>query len=132
MNQTQKQQITLMRNQGFGYSKISSVLGLSANTVKSFCQRSGLGGARKSTGAEVHFCAQCGEVLVNIPHTKPKKFCSGKCRSAWWNAHPERAKGKTQNISCVQCGASFFCYGTQRKYCSHECYIKARFGGKDS
>jgi len=29
---------------------------------------------------------------------------------------------------CVRCGKEFLSYGNRkRKYCSHDCYIKARF-----
>ena len=32
---------------------------------------------------------------------------------------------------CENCGKEFHLYGdSRRKYCSHECYIKDRFGGR--
>ena len=32
--------------------------------------------------------------------------------------------------TCPTCGSTFYAYGNRsRKYCSHECYIAARFGG---
>ena len=43
MTDEQHQKITNLRAAGNGYKKISNVLGLSENTVKSFCQRRNLG-----------------------------------------------------------------------------------------
>ena len=32
--------------------------------------------------------------------------------------------------TCPSCGSTFYAYGNRnRKYCSHECYVEARFGG---
>ena len=39
MTDEQRQKITNLRAAGNGYKKISKLLGLSENTVKSFCQR---------------------------------------------------------------------------------------------
>ena len=39
MTDEQRQKITNLRTAGNGYKKISKLLGLSENTVKSFCQR---------------------------------------------------------------------------------------------
>ncbi|MDD7161200.1 MAG: hypothetical protein SPF69_06865 [Candidatus Ornithospirochaeta sp.] len=40
-------------------------------------------------------------------------------------------KEKDRNYTkvCTCCGSEFFSYRRDRKYCSHECYIKARFRG---
>ena len=62
---------------------------------------------------------------------RPKKFCSDKCRREWWKGHPERINRKESAMYpavCVRCGKEFLSYGNRkRKYCSHDCYIKARF-----
>ena len=44
MTDEQCQKITNLRAAGNGYKKISKLLGLSENTVKSFCRRRKLGG----------------------------------------------------------------------------------------
>ena len=44
MTDEQRQQIINLRAAGNGYKKISHILGLSENTVKSFCQRRKVGG----------------------------------------------------------------------------------------
>ena len=42
MTDSQKDRIREMKADGFGYIKIAQALGLSENTVKSFCRRKGL------------------------------------------------------------------------------------------
>ena len=59
MTNQQKEQIRTMRLQGIGYIKIGKALGISDNTVRSFCRRNGLGD--KSKNAVV--CKQCGSVV---------------------------------------------------------------------
>lgn len=44
MNDTQRQQIEKLRAEGLSYGKISDALGLSTNTIKTYCRRHGLGG----------------------------------------------------------------------------------------
>ena len=45
MTDRQKERIRQMRADGYGYMKIAQELGISENTVKSFCRRKGLNGA---------------------------------------------------------------------------------------
>ena len=85
MTNQQKEQIRTMRLQGAGYIKIGKALGISDNTVRSFCRRNGLGENAKN----VVSCKQCGKLIKIIPKQKPKKFCSDSCRNAWWNGHQE-------------------------------------------
>ena len=44
MTNQQRNQIRTMRLQGAGYIKIGKILGISDNTVRSFCRRNGLDG----------------------------------------------------------------------------------------
>ena len=59
MNDTQRQQIEKLRAEGLSYGKISETLGLSINTIKTYCRRHGLGGV-VATPAPIdeagHFC----------------------------------------------------------------------------
>ena len=52
----------------------------------------------------------------------------------WWNNHKEQLNHEhTKNIACTHCGKEFIVYeNSQQKYCSHACYIKERFGGKNA
>ena len=85
MTDLQKEQIKTLRLQGISYVKIGEMLGISDNTVRSFCRRNGLGDAAKNTVA----CKHCGKLIKIIPKQKPRKFCSDACRTAWWNSHPD-------------------------------------------
>lgn len=126
MTAEQKQQICSMRSQGIGYVKIGEALGISDNTVRSFCRRKALGKAAKNTIS----CQQCGKPIKVIPKRKPKRFCSDSCRNAWWNSHLNYVNRRAvYEFTCAYCGESFSAYGNKaRKYCSHGCYVADRFG----
>lgn len=127
MTYLQKEQIIAMRLQGAGYVKIGQALGISHNTVRSFCRRNGLDG---NTGKNAIRCQQCGKPIKIIPKQKPRKFCSDRCRANWWNNHRDQVKQKAfYHFTCSTCGREFTAYGNaHRKYCSHKCYIADRFG----
>ena len=126
MTAKQEMQIQSMRMQGIGYRTIGKTLGISDNTVRSFCRRKELGKPNKAT----IMCKQCGKPIKITPKQKPRKFCSDACRTVWWNSHPECIKRKAvYEFTCACCGKSFTAYGNKnRKYCNHECYIADRFG----
>ena len=107
-----------LQMQGNGYKKIAKMLGISENTVKSYCRRHP---AEDS-------CLQCGRALSHTPDKKRKKFCSDKCRLAWWNTHKEFVKKKTfYTLTCQHCGQIFESYGNnKRKFCSRTCFNDSR------
>lgn len=105
-----------LRYMGYGYKKIASILGLPVNSVKSYCRRNPIDKEHKH-------CVNCGIVIEMTPKKKEKKYCSDKCRLAWWNSHPNLVKRKTiYNYTCKHCGMHFQSYNKTRKYCSRDCY----------
>lgn len=139
MTENQKTQIVDMRGEGYGYIKIARVLGLSENTVKSFCRRKKLTGRTDAVlhmAVAVrngqHFCLCCGAEVAQTPGRKEKKFCSNRCRNKWWNNHLDQVQRKANyEFICPHCKKRFTVYGNAgRKYCSHQCYIADRFGGE--
>lgn len=136
MTDFQKKKIADLREKGFGYLRIAKMLGISPNTIKSYCRRNNLQGRRGVIGTDMPvgqvFCKRCGSLLSVSPNQKSRKFCSDSCRLAWWKDHPELLNKKAfYQFNCACCGSSFDSYGNKkRKYCSHSCYIKARFGSK--
>jgi len=137
MTEKQKQTITQMRGEGRSYAQIAKTIGVSENTVKSYCKRNNLGG-RAGTGttepaAKFGVCKACGKGLPEPKGTKPRKFCSSFCRTNWWATHPHEIQQKAvYHFTCGGCGAAFTAYGNKgRKYCSHACYIESRFGTGD-
>lgn len=136
MTDAQKIQIGKLRGAGLGYKKIAEQMGLSENTVKTYCRRHGLGGnmthLQNVTQNEEHHCLCCGKPVQQTPGRKEKKFCSDSCRNKWWNSHLDKVERKANyEFICPHCKKPFTAYGNKnRKYCSHECYIADRFGGE--
>ncbi len=125
MTNLEKNKITELRKQGLGYRKISRIVGISENTVKSFCSRT------KNSDKGKDVCKECGKPLIQTKGVKRKIFCSGQCRMKWWNNHKELLnRKKIREYICPCCGKTFSVYGNvKRKYCSYDCYIEDRFGG---
>lgn len=138
MNTQQKTQIASLRSQGYGYTRIAQALGLSKNTVKSYCKRNNMTKAAMEPATDIatlrsSFCQECGKEITQTPGRKEKKFCSDECRHKWWNARPDRIERKAvYSYTCACCGKPFTAYGnSRRKYCCHACYIADRFKGGD-
>lgn len=133
MTEQNKMTIKIFRESGVSYGEIAKILNLSIDTVKSFCRRNGLTGYKSLRGEDVVVkpCEECGLPVVQNPGRKTKRFCSDKCRMAWWNSRPDKVNHKKAYINkCSNCGKEFISNGKKdRKYCSHECYAKARTKG---
>lgn len=132
MTNEQKEQILAYKRDGFGYKKIGQLMGLSENTIKSFCRRNK--SEEKQNDVQSGICLCCGKPLQVSTGRKQRKFCSDKCRMKWWNEHLDRVEKKANyEFVCACCKKPFTAYGNaHRKYCCHECYIEDRFGGGGS
>ncbi len=141
MTEADKKQIIIMRNNGHSYGQISKILDISVNTVKSFCRRNRMAKTSNSKSEDRTIvneqsdkCKNCGKKLKQHERGKPKKFCSENCRRIWWRENKNQQNKKAfYSLKCQECGIQFESYGNKkRKYCSHACYIKSRFGkGKE-
>lgn len=140
VTQQQKEQISTLRASGTSLGKIATTLGISVNTVKSYCKRNPIIAAPAPAPAPVQteriaHCPQCNAVLEQFPGHRQKRFCSAKCRTAWWKAHPEQLERKKLfQVECRHCGTVFLQYGSRpRKFCSRGCYLAHRHaqGGDD-
>lgn len=135
MTNEQREEIKKLRADGYGYNRVAKALGISVNTVKSFCRRNNLTGRRmkpKTPADEViGLCKCCGISVEQNLGRKEKKFCSDKCRMKWWNNNLDKVNRKAMyEFICPNCKKNFTVYGnSNRKYCSHECYVADRFGG---
>ena len=127
MTNGEKMLIAQHRRQGLGFAEIARKLGMSVNTVKSYCQRNGIKPAGKTAVQSGSTCRQCGNTLEHTPGRKKKQFCSDACRLRWWHEHRDMSK-TAKETKCAACGREFVTDRVQ-KYCSHACYIAARFGG---
>ncbi len=134
MTESQRCQIVAMRKEGVGYHSIGVAIGLSRDIVRNYCKShnlAGYGRVLKKNLREGKDCMHCGQKITQPTTGRKRKFCSEKCRREWWKGHPDWAKRGEQALykfECEHCGRDFVSYGNnKRKYCSHECYIKARF-----
>lgn len=129
MTDNDKQEIKILKSQGYGYKKIADTLDLSINTVKSYCRRHLQN--KNASAYKRGFCKNCGIPVKQSPNRKEKKFCSDKCRVDWWMKHVTEHKTKTQQeVKCLLCGKTFITYpSNNRKYCSRDCFYAARRKG---
>jgi len=130
MTLAQKERVTTLRRQGESYSKIAGTLGISVNTIQSFCRRNKIIVGAPVENENYTHCRQCGKALKQQQGRKMKKFCSEACCDAWWKAHPDQlGKKAVYNFTCANCGTAFTAYGNKsRKFCRHDCYVESRFG----
>ena len=138
MTTEEKSSIIQMRRAGRSLSDIAEELGLSRNTVKSFCRRNNSTGDENETpvtagdaDVRISLCLYCGKPVQQHPGHKLKKYCNDACRNHHWYAQVSESQHAAMvAYTCPVCGDRFFAYPNRhRKYCSHECYIEARFGG---
>ena len=77
-------------------SRIAAALGLSINTVKSH--------VRRHFSMKTVYCKECGVSVPQNAGRKQKKFCSDKCRIAWWN-RKYRHGGRNEN--CINTSSKY-------------------------
>jgi len=132
MNENFKAEIKKLRLEGLGYKRISKELDVSIDRVKYFCRKNGLTGVMTQTTISPSTqCQFCDQLIIQAKGKKGKKFCSDICRQKWWNQNRHLLNGrKSIEHSCPTCQNVFKAYIQEnRKFCSHQCYINARFGG---
>lgn len=128
----QERRIRELRYRGVGYRTIATELGISRDTVRNYCVSHDLSGlATKLSDTEKEVCPCCGGKIVQPRRGRRRRFCSDICCRKWWAAHPEAIRQSPESqhsFKCVYCGNKFIVYGSaQRRYCSHNCYIRDRF-----
>ena len=76
MTNSQKERISQMRMDGESYAAIADVLGLSRNTVKSFCLRNLHPEPleEKASPVKSGVCNQCGKGFVLCPGHRQRRF----------------------------------------------------------
>ena len=138
MTEQQAVQIRAMRAKGIGYKSIGMQIGLSRDIVRNYCKSRGLSGYGKAIKKNIEDqailgkkCLCCGKPITQPSTGRHKKFCDVKCRREWWKNNGDKLKkNESAMYSCVckRCGEEFKSYGNKnRKFCSHDCYIRYRF-----
>lgn len=131
MTERERNLITAMRRSGKSYAEISSTLMIDKDAVRSFCRTHSI---KPDDNPSCSFCAECGKELTQSSTGRTRRFCSEKCRRSWWKhnrSKERRSENATRRTVCQNCGKEFISYADGRKFCSHRCYIKHRFGGHD-
>lgn len=72
MTHEQKEMITAMRQKQLSYSVISKEIGVSVNTIKTFCRRNGL--TREKVKPNVPRCKNCGKDIIVMSETRPQRI----------------------------------------------------------
>jgi hypothetical protein len=134
MTSAQKQQVYKLRLQGLGYKAISQEIQISTDAVKSYCKRhhlNDLAQLNDQTNQNAGLCLQCHKPIFQKKCGRTKKFCSDACRYTWWNKNQDKRRKSAAamyHYTCQHCGRKFSAYGDKhRKYCSGDCFIKAKF-----
>ncbi len=84
MTDAEKERARFLRMEGLGYGAVAERLGLSENTVKSYCRWNRLTRVAAKEVAKV--CRECGVPLSDVPGWKGRKFCCEGCQRAWWRS----------------------------------------------
>ena len=138
MTADEKAAIMNLKKAGYSLSGIAQETGMSRNTIKTFIRRAGLTETTADENPErtqsllpEQPCRNCGKPVIQYPGRKEKKFCSDRCRMRFWNKNAAGAgRVNMKAHTCPTCGGTFYAYANRnRRYCSHECYVTARFGG---
>ena len=138
MTDYERQEIYKLRKEGLGYKAIGTILGITRDSVRSFCKRNNLDGNRKVVGLNIGvmeekelLCLNCGSLMKIKDKGRPRKYCSDECRRTWWKNNKDKrteSEVATYKYKCLYCKREFSIYGNKkRKFCSHDCYIKYRF-----
>ncbi len=122
MTDQQKEKIIQMREEGNGYGAIAKEVGLSKSTIGNFC---------KALENPPSYCLECGKKLVHIEGHRRKKYCSDKCRHSYNRKFGKNNVNVSYETECAYCHKKFKTYKSlKKKYCSWDCYLKGRYGGK--
>lgn len=125
----QKERVIELRRRGHSFGEIAEQVGISRNTIKSLCRRLKIEPTQPENERQDGICIHC---QTSFAPVAGKKFCRTNCRLSWWHANPQRLNRKAiYSFTCPHCQQPFSAYGnSNRKYCSHTCYIRHRFGTK--
>ena len=126
MTTDERKRIERLRKSGNSFSRISEITGLSPDSIRMYCKRNGIA----PNGDKTSRCLECGKELLPKGRGRTALFCSDTCRVLYWRTQKYSTKDRSYLHICNRCGDEFFSAKSSRKYCSHTCYIKARFGEK--
>lgn len=120
MTDFQKIKIQELYKQGKGPSEISSIMNIDIEEIKTFLKR------YKDADIGKPKCLYCGQELQNEYEILNKKFCSLKCKNAWWTKNSDKCNRTFIEHTCKFCGKKFSTRKKTSMFCSRKCYADAR------
>lgn len=138
MDRDTRKSIFKMKSQGLSNQAVASLLGLKKDTLHEFCKKYHLIGPSEVIRLNIIeleqqniICPHCCGPIRQKKRGRRKRFCSEKCRRAWWKENEEARSKKPKALysnHCLACGKYFIVYGNHRqKYCSRACYLNHRY-----
>lgn len=88
MNEEEKTQVRMMRENGCTYRQIADIMHMNVSTISNYCLRHHIESPNSFSGisppnSKYRKCPICGRVFLAI--NKPsQQFCSEKCRRRYW------------------------------------------------
>lgn len=82
----------------------------------------------KLDGKLYTFCTNCNKEIVQNSMGRKRKYCSNKCRHQYSYKNNNR---KIYELVCEYCGKKYEALSINRKYCSHNCYIRNKYWRKE-
>ena len=102
--------IKKLRSEGVSMIKISEMLHIPYNTIKSYFRR------HSNKLPKSLRCLYCGKEISVTKGKKTKKFCNDSCRNHYWNTHQYLVKKKAYyTLTCKHCGKEFVSYGNKER-----------------
>ena len=123
MTPLETRRIENLRRAGWGYKNIAAFCGMSREAVRAYCLRENL---EADPELVEQVCAWCGLALSG--RSNSARFCCASCRWSAWNDKHQRTSDHAR--PCQACGKDFISAKKRQKYCSHSCYVRARFATK--
>lgn len=131
MTKAKAEKIIELRKSGLGYQAIAKEIGVSRDSVRSFCKNHNIEPETIARDDKRYqgCCPNCHKRLQKQKSGRPRKFCSKECQVAYWNTYGKGAERATEfTAKCKYCGREFSTYVNQnKKYCCHEHFVIDRY-----
>ena len=124
MTDDQKKRLERLRRSGKSYPEIADAMGMTRDAVRMYCTRNDI-----KVGKDIDVrCLYCGKTIELKDKGRKAKYCSEGCRIRHWRELKRMDSNSGMRKVCEGCGREFNAVPITRRYCSHKCYIDARFG----
>ena len=117
---TKKELALELRKKNLNVREISKVVGVHFTTVAKWLRNA----KQEELIKKLPKCPNCGKVIRVSKGHNPRKFCSDKCRTAWWRkSNVNFGTTKIPLKECDHCKKLFKPKRKNQKYCCRFCYL---------